>query len=74
MPTRRNPAVPPLPAPAALFEAGRTMAGLWPAVCLAAASPFFWAPPLWVLALMAPAGRTPEAAKGCDMARHPHRH
>ncbi len=29
-------------------------AGLWPALWLAAGSPFFWAPPLWILALMSP--------------------
>ena len=37
----------------AMASARQTMSTLWPAACLVAASPFFWAPPLWILALMA---------------------
>lgn len=49
----------------AMASAGQTMSGLWPAACLVAASPFFWAPPLWILALMAapPAGTGSRSTK-----------
>lgn len=36
-----------------MADASRTMASCWPVAWLAASSPFFWAPPLWVLAMMA---------------------
>lgn len=35
-----------------MAEASRAAAAYWPASWLVAASPFYWAPPLWVLALM----------------------
>jgi len=35
-----------------MADASRTMASCWPAAWLVASSPFFWAPPLWVLAMM----------------------
>lgn len=48
-----DPLAMPIGALRAMASAGQTMSGLWPAACLVAASPFFWAPPLWILALMA---------------------
>jgi len=35
-----------------MADASRTMASCWPAAWLVASSPFFWAPPLWVLTMM----------------------
>ena len=51
----------------AMASAGQTMSILWPAACLVAASPFFWAPPLWVLALMA----APSSGNGSGPAKPP---
>ncbi|WP_448205265.1 hypothetical protein [Azospirillum sp. sgz302134] len=39
----------------AMTAANTAWAGLWPAAYLVSGSPFFWAPPLWILAMMAPA-------------------
>lgn len=68
-PRPRQAAPAPLPAtlPATLpFDVLRAATTAW----LVSGAPFFWAPPLWVLALMTPR-RSKDASRrgaGCDMA------
>ncbi len=59
----------PLTAMRAWVDMSRTVSSALPASLLIAASPFFWAPPLWVGALMA--GRS--AAPGPDAVSRPRR-
>lgn len=54
-----NPMVLPITGLRLLAEASHTMATCWPAAWLVASSPFFWAPPLWVLAMMASSSTDP---------------
>ena len=54
-----NPMVLPITGLRLLAEASHTMATCWPAAWLVASSPFFWAPPLWVLAMMASSSADP---------------
>ena len=45
-------------------DMSRAMSSVMPASLLIAASPFFWAPPLWVGALMAGQAATPHGGTG----------